>query len=66
MTASGSGASKAAFGKHDIIHFHTEGPCAMLQLPKLFGKRCVATIHGECEIIWETRDYPDFMRVCVA
>ncbi len=23
----------------------------MLWLPKLFGKRCIATIHGECEII---------------
>ena len=35
-----------AFGKYDVVHFHAEGPCAMLWLPKLFGKRCVATIHG--------------------
>ena len=37
---------KAAFGRYDVVHFHAEGPCAMLWLPKLFGKRCVATIHG--------------------
>lgn len=36
----------AAFGKYDVVHFHAEGPCAMLWLPKLFGKRCIATIHG--------------------
>lgn len=28
------------------IIFHAEGPCAMLWLPKLFGKRCIATVHG--------------------
>ena len=46
MTASFSAAVCAAFGKYDAVHFHAEGPCAMLWLPKLFGKRCVATIHG--------------------
>ncbi len=46
MTASLSAALRAAFGRYDVVHFHAEGPCAMLWLPKLFGKRCVATIHG--------------------
>jgi len=46
MTASCSAAIRAAFGRYDVVHFHAEGPCAMLWLPKLFGKRCVATIHG--------------------
>lgn len=46
MTSSASAALKAAFGKYDIVHFHAEGPCAMLWLPKLFGKHCVATVHG--------------------
>ena len=46
MTASVSGAICAAFGKYDVVHFHAEGPCAMLWLPKIFGKRCIATIHG--------------------
>lgn len=46
MTASFSAAICAAFGKYDVVHFHAEGPCAMMWIPKLFGKRCVATIHG--------------------
>ena len=46
VTASISAAIKAAFGKYDVVHFHAEGPCAMLWLPKMFGKKCVATIHG--------------------
>ncbi len=46
MTASVTAAVCAAFGKYDVVHFHAEGPCAMLWLPKLFGKRCIATIHG--------------------
>ena len=46
MTASVAGAFCAAFGKYDVVHFHAEGPCAMLWLPKLFGKKCIATIHG--------------------
>ena len=37
----------AAFGDYDIVHYHAEGPCIMMWLPKLFGKkRCIATIHG--------------------
>ena len=39
-------AIRAAFGKFDVVHFHAEGPCAMLWIPKLFGKRCIATVHG--------------------
>ena len=46
MTASATAAIACAFGKYDVIHFHAEGPCAMLWLPRLFGKRCIATIHG--------------------
>ena len=46
MTASVTGAFVAAFGNYDVVHFHAEGPCAMLWLPKLFGKRCIATVHG--------------------
>lgn len=46
VTSSVTGAIAAAFGRYDVVHFHAEGPCAMLWLPKLFGKRCIATIHG--------------------
>lgn len=46
MTSSVSASIRIAFGKYDVVHYHGEGPCAMMWLPKLFGKRCVATIHG--------------------
>lgn len=46
MLASYTAAVCAALGKYDIVHFHAEGPCAAMWLPKLFGKRCVATVHG--------------------
>lgn len=46
MSSSFFAALKAAFGRYDLVHFHAEGPCAMLWLPKLFGKRCIATVHG--------------------
>ena len=45
-TASFFGALIAAFGRYDVVHFHAEGPCAVMWIPKLFGKRCIATIHG--------------------
>ena len=46
MTSSLSAAICAAFGRYDVVHFHAEGPCAMTWIPKLFGKRVIATIHG--------------------
>ena len=57
MTSSFFGAICAAFGKYDVVHFHAEGPCAMLWLPKFFGKRCVATIHG---IDWQRAKWGGF------
>lgn len=42
---------------YDVIHFHAEGPCAMLWLPKLFGKRVVATIHG---LDWQRAKWGNF------
>lgn len=38
--------ARALFGNYDIIHFHAEGPSSMVPLAKLFGKKCVVTIHG--------------------
>ncbi|WP_050642003.1 MULTISPECIES: glycosyltransferase family 4 protein [Clostridia] len=57
MTSSFFGAIHAAIGKYDVVHFHAEGPCAMLWLPKLFGKRCIATIHG---IDWQRAKWGGF------
>lgn len=46
-TASFFGALLAGLGRYDVIHFHAEGPCAAMWIPKrIFGKRCIATIHG--------------------
>lgn len=46
MIASFTAAINATFSKYDILHFHAEGPCAAMWIPKMFGKRCVATVHG--------------------
>ena len=46
MVASFTAAILATFSRVDIIHFHAEGPCAAMWIPKMFGKRCVATVHG--------------------
>lgn len=46
MLSSYTAALCAAFGRYDIVHFHAEGPCAAMWIPKLFGKKCVATVHG--------------------
>lgn len=46
MIASFTGAFRAALGRYDVVHFHAEGPCAAMWLTKLFGKKCVATVHG--------------------
>lgn len=57
MTSSLSAAIKATFGNYDVVHFHAEGPCAMLWFPKLFGKWCIATIHG---IDWQRAKWGGF------
>ena len=41
----------SAFGRYDVVHIHAEGPAFFCWIPKLFGKRVISTIHGECEII---------------
>lgn len=59
MSSSFFAALEAALGKYDVVHFHAEGPCAMVWLPKLFGKRCVATIHG---IDWARTKWQGFAK----
>lgn len=48
---------RALFGRYDVIHFHAEGPCTMLWIPKLFGIRVVATIHG---LDWQRSKWGNF------
>ena len=51
------GTLRALLGKFDIFHYHAEGPCAMLWIPKLFGKRTIATIHG---LDWQRSKWGNF------
>lgn len=37
---------RALLGRYDVLHYHAEGPCAMLWLPRLFGRKIVVTVHG--------------------
>lgn len=46
VISSFTAAIAASFGGYDVIHFHAEGPCAAMWIPKLLGKRCIATVHG--------------------
>ncbi len=48
---------RALFGKYDVIHYHAEGPCVTLFLPKLFGIRVIATIHG---LDWQRAKWGNF------
>lgn len=56
MIASYTAAILATFSSCDIIHFHAEGPCASMWIPKLFGKKCVATVHG---LDWQREKWGD-------
>lgn len=46
LTSSLSGSILAAAGAYDIVHFHAEGSGILLWLPKVFGKKCIMTVHG--------------------
>ncbi len=47
----------ALFHSYDVFHYHAEGPCAMLWIPKLFGRRIVVTIHG---LDWQRAKWGNF------
>ena len=46
MTSSIFATVMATFSPFDLVHFHTEGPCVLCCLPRLFGKKVVVTVHG--------------------
>ena len=48
---------RALFGRYDVLHYHAEGPCAMLWLPKLFRRRIVVTVHG---LDWQRAKWGNF------
>lgn len=48
---------RALFGGYGVIHYHAEGPCVMLGVPRFFGKRVIATIHG---LDWQRSKWGNF------
>ena len=66
VTSSFFAALCCGFGNYDVVHIHAEGPAFFSFIPRWLGKKVICTVHGECEIIWTTREKPDFMRVCAA
>ena len=36
----------AVFKRYDVVSYRASGPCVMVALAKLFGLRCVASLHG--------------------
>ena len=47
MTSSFFGSINILFSKNNVVHFHAEGPCAMIPIIKFFSKKkIIATIHG--------------------
>ena len=48
---------RALFGRYDVIHYHAEGPCAMLWIPKLLGKKIMVTVHG---LDWQRAKWGNF------
>ena len=59
MTSFFFAAIRCAFSRYDVVHFHAEGPCAMIWLTKLFGKRSIATIHG---LDWQRAKWSGFAK----
>ena len=48
---------RCIFKKYDVVHYHAEGPCAMIPLAKLFRKKVVATVHG---LDWQRNKWGGF------
>lgn len=48
---------RALFTHYNVYHYHAEGPCAMLWLPRLFHKRLIVTIHG---LDWQRSKWGNF------
>lgn len=51
------GTVRGLFGNFDVFHYHAEGPCVFLWIPKMFRKRVVATIHG---LDWQRSKWGNF------
>ncbi len=52
----------ALFHHYDVIHYHAEGPCAMLWLPHFLGRKIVVTVHG---LDWQRAKWGNFASVVI-
>lgn len=52
----------ALFRDFDIVHYHALGPSVFAALPRAFGKRTVATIHG---LDWQREKWGKFAQACL-
>ena len=60
MTSSFFGTLMILFSNANVVHYHAEGPCAMIPLIKFFSrKKVIATIHG---LDWETPKWGNFAK----
>lgn len=50
-------AFRSLIGGYGIVHYHAEGPCVTIGIPKFFGFRTVATIHG---LDWQRAKWGNF------
>jgi len=58
MTSSFFATLKILFSKAEIVHYHSEGPCAWMWIIKLFSKKkIIATIHG---LNWKSPKWKGF------
>lgn len=57
LTSSFFATISALFKGYDVIHFHAEGPSAMLWIPHIFGIKTVSTIHG---LDWQRAKWGSF------
>lgn len=58
ITSSFVATIKVLFSNFDIVHYHAEGPCAMIPIIKFFSKkRIIATIHG---LDWQRAKWSGF------
>lgn len=48
---------RVLFGQYDAVHFHAEGPGAMIFITHLFGIRSISTIHG---LDWQRAKWGSF------
>ncbi len=55
-------AISASLGGYDVVHFHGIGPSSLSWIPKITGRRVVATIHA---MDWRQKKWGSFAKRCL-